>query len=201
MLESGGTRAPFAGMSAIGNISSSLLNQLFTQVSPPSSLNNSSGGIFSSSAAQFVAPSDQGQLSPLGAILSSLQQLQQTNPTKYQQVTQQIATNLQAAAATAQKAGNTAQANQLNQLASDFADAAKTGQLPNILDLAKAVGGHHHQGHHAQAASQTQGTSQDSSQSASVTDPNGANSQATDPLAVILQTLQKALGQASAASA
>jgi hypothetical protein len=201
LLESGGTRARFARMSAIGNISSSLLNQLFTQVSPPSSLNSSSGGIFSSSAAQFVAPSDQGQLSPLGAILSSLQQLQQTNPTKYQQVTQQIATNLQAAAGTAQKAGNTAQANQLNQLASDFADAAKTGQLPNIQDLAKAVGGHHHQGRHAQAASQTQGTSQDSSQSASVTDPNGANSQATDPLAVILQTLQKALGQASAASA
>lgn len=177
-------------MSAIGNISSSLLNQLFTQVSPGSSLNSNSGGISSLSATQFIAPSDQGQLSPLGAILSSLQQLQQTNPTKYQQVTQQIATNLQAAAGTAAKVGNTAQANQLNQLASDFADASKTGQLPNIQDLAKAVGGHHHHGHHSQA-SQAQGISQDGSQSAA----------ATDPLAVILQTLQKALGQASSASA
>jgi hypothetical protein len=42
-------------------------------------------------------------------------------------------------------------ANQLNQLAADFTNASKSGQLPNVQDLAQAVGGHHHH-HHAHAA-------------------------------------------------
>ncbi len=80
--------------------------------------------------------------------MNTLQQLQQSNPTNYQQVTQQIATNLQAAAQTAQSEGNTTAANQLNQLATDFTNASTSGQLPNIQDLAQAMGGHHHHHHH-----------------------------------------------------
>jgi hypothetical protein len=57
------------------------------------------------------------QLSPFAQILSSLQQLQQSNPSPYQQVTQQIATNLQKAK-TAQSEGDTTAANQLKQLGS-----------------------------------------------------------------------------------
>jgi hypothetical protein len=64
--------------------------------------------------------SDSTQLSPLAQLLSTLQQLQQSNPIQYQQ---QIATNLQNAAQTAQAEGNTTAANQLNQLATDFTNA------------------------------------------------------------------------------
>lgn len=95
---------------------------------------------------------DRGQLSPFAQILTTLQQLQQSDPAKYQQVTQQIATNLQDAAKTAQQNGNTTAADQLNQLAGDFSTASQNGQLPNIQDLAKAIGGHHGHHHHAQAA-------------------------------------------------
>jgi hypothetical protein len=56
------------------------------------------------------------QLSPFAQILSGLQQLQQSNPSPYQQATQQIATNLQKAK-TAQSEGDTTAANQLKQLA------------------------------------------------------------------------------------
>ena len=102
---------------------------------------------------------DNGQLSPFAQVLSSLQQLQQSNPTEYQQVTQQIATNLQSAAQAATNEGNSTAANQLNQLSKDFSTASQTGQLPNISDLAQALGGssghhrHHHGGHHESSSS------------------------------------------------
>ena len=108
----------------------------------------------SSSAVDSSSPvqsSDNSRLSPFAQLLNTLQQLQQTDPTKYQQVTGQIATNLQSAAQKAQSDGNTTAANQLNQLATDFTNASKSGQLPNVQDLAQAVGGHHHH-HHAHAA-------------------------------------------------
>ncbi len=106
------------------------------------------------SAASSTGQSDNSQLSPFSQILSALQQLQQSDPAQYKQVTQQIATNLQKAAQTAQGGGNTAAATELNQLASDFSTASSTGQLPNIQDLATATAaGHHH--HHHFAAFQT----------------------------------------------
>jgi hypothetical protein len=69
-------------------------------------------------------------------MMSTLQQLQQSDPAKYQQVTKQIATNLTSAAQTAEAGGNTTAANQLNQLAADFTNASQSGQLPNVRDLA-----------------------------------------------------------------
>jgi hypothetical protein len=108
--------------------------------------------------------------------MSTLQQLEQSNPTEYKQVTAQIATNLQAAAQTATSEGNTTAASQLTQLANDFNTASTSGQLPNVQDLAQAVGGgHHHHHHHAQAAS----SDSDSANSASSTASTSATSSTT----------------------
>jgi hypothetical protein len=104
-------------------------------------------------------------------VLSLLQQLQQSNPSQYQQVTQQIATNLQSAAQTAQQNGNASASNQLNQLATDFTNASKSGQLPNISDLAQAIAGHHHRQHsHTHSAA---------------SNSNNSSSQTQNPMAII----------------
>jgi len=79
------------------------------------------------------------------------------------QVTQQIATDLQKAADKAQTEGNTTAANQLNRLAKDFTDASKSGDLPNLKDLAQAVKGHHRHHHsHTMFAVQANGADNDS---------------------------------------
>ena len=156
---------------------------------------------------------DQGQLSPFAQMLSTLQQLQQSNPTQYQQVTQQISTNLQNAAQTAQSQGNTTAANQLNQLATDFSNASSSGQLPSIQDLAQAIGGGHHHHHHgggghSSSASSTDSATDGSSSSSSSTSSSNQSldsllsalesessndtSSSLNPLTIINQTLQNA---------
>ncbi|HEY2104476.1 MAG TPA: hypothetical protein VGH29_01745, partial [Candidatus Binataceae bacterium] len=142
--------------------------------------------------------------SPFAQLLNTLQQLQQTDPTRYQQVTGQIATNLQGAAQTAQSEGNTTAANQLNQLATDFTNASKSGQLPNVQDLAQAVGGHHHH-HHSHAAADPDSSSTTGATSTSSTSPSQTLSQllsafqsnstqagALNPMSIILGTLSSA---------
>jgi hypothetical protein len=81
-----------------------------------------------------TSATSESQPSSFGQLLSELQQLRQTNPSEYKQVTQKIATNLQSAGQ--------------NELAGDFTSASATCQLPNIQDLAHAIGGRssHHQG-------------------------------------------------------
>lgn len=86
--------------------------------------------------------SDTNQLSPFAQILATLQQIQQSNPAHYAQVTQQIAANLYSAAQRVHLQGNAAAANQLNQLAADFTGASTSGQLPSLLDLGQLTGGH-----------------------------------------------------------
>lgn len=155
--------------------------------------------------------SDSGQLSPFAQLLSTLQQLEESNPTQYQQVTAQIATNLQSAAQTATTDGNTSAASELNQLATDFNSASQSGQLPNISDLAQAIGGgggHHHH-HHVSSSSSSSDTSSDSSSSSSSTtstnstnsflsqlfallQSNSAQNQSLNPMSIILNTLQSA---------
>jgi hypothetical protein len=104
----------------------------------------------STGAAASVGNQDTNQLSPFAQVLNSLQQLQQSNPSQYQQVTQQISSNLQTAAQSATASGNTSLANELNKLSTDFSSASTSGQLPNVQDLAQAIGGghHHHPFHH-----------------------------------------------------
>jgi hypothetical protein len=133
-------------------------------------------GVTSASAASAAAPQDTNQLSPFAQIASTLQDLQQQNPTQYQNVTKQIASNLQTAAQTAQTGGNSTLANQLTQLSSDFTNASQSNQLPDFQDLAQALsGGHHHQ----------QGSLL--SQFSSGSDTNSAN-----PASIIFSTLSTA---------
>jgi hypothetical protein len=107
---------------AINSLSSSYLQSILTSAL-------TSNGVKSNALAPVTTQPDNGQLSPFAQIASTLQQLQQTNPTEYQQVTQTIATNLTTAAQTAQSDGNMNAANQLTQLASDFTTASKNGTL------------------------------------------------------------------------
>jgi hypothetical protein len=163
---------------------------------------------------------DNNNLSPFAQVMSELQQLQQSNSTQYQQVTQQIATNLTTAAQTATTAGNTAAASQLTQLATDFTTASTSGQLPSISDLAQALSGHHHHHHHGghfhPGADSTSGTSASASGSSSGASSTGASqtlsqllaafegtatqNSALDPMSIILNTLSSA-GIGSSASA
>jgi hypothetical protein len=166
-------------MSAINNpLSSNYLETLLSNA-----LQNA-GGVNSpttnqtsnAAAASIGQQQDSGQLSPLAQLLSTLQQLQQSNPTEYAQVTGQISANLQTAAQTAQTDGNTAAANQLTTLANDFSTASTTGQLPNIQDLAQAIGGAHHHHHHHHASSDSDSSTDSTSSTDATTGSTGASS-------------------------
>jgi phosphopantothenoylcysteine synthetase/decarboxylase len=196
-------------MGFINTLSSNYLQSALTNAVQNSGLNTNvtTNSASATGATSFALPSDNQQLSPFAQIVSQLQQLQQSDPTKYQQVTQQIATNLHSAAQTAQADGNTTAANQLNQLSTDFSNASASGQLPNILDLAQATTGHHHHGgghHHAQAASSDpDSSSTDPTTASSLSQTlsqilgnmqttglaNGAQTNPLDPMAIILNTL------------
>jgi hypothetical protein len=134
------------GSNAINSLNNSYVQSLFTALQSTATTATGDNVSSSSTTALTSTGSDNSQLSPFAQLVSTLQQLQQWNPTDYAKVTQQISTNLQAAAQGAQQSGNTAEASQLNQLASDFSKASSSGQLPNIQDLAQAVHGHHHGG-------------------------------------------------------
>ena len=141
--------------------------------------NSTGSGSSATGTAAINGQMETTQLSPFAQIMSTLQQLQESNPTEYQQLTQQIAANLQNAAQTATADGNSTQATQLSQLSTDFTSASKSGQLPDVQDLAQAIGGgHHHHHHHFQAASSGASADTDSS--------------ATNPLAIIENTLSSA---------
>jgi hypothetical protein len=165
--------------------------------------NSANNSLSTSAASSITQAPDNSQLSPFAQLMSELQKLQQTDPAKYQQVTGQIATNLQTAAQTASAAGNTTQAAQLTQLSNDFSSASKSGQLPNMQDLAQAVGGHHHHHHHHAEPASTDPTSTSSTTSTSspsqtlsqllgAFQTNGAQSAATDPTSIIMSTLSSA---------
>jgi len=195
-------------MSSINNVSS------YLQSIVTSTLQNAGVTPNSSSTTSITSPaltflSDNSNMSPFAQLMSTLQQLQQSDPSKYQQVTEQIATNLQSAAQTAQSQGNTAAANQLNQLAQDFTNASQSGQLPSLSDLVKAGGHHHH--HHFHGSSErassgsTTGTSSSSSSTSSTsstdsllsqlfsaTPSNTAQSNALNPMNIIFNTLSQA---------
>jgi len=204
MWKSGSKIAPKGSMGSINNLSSNYLQSILNNAVQNSGLNPNSASAVGSSPAAL--PTDNQQLSPFAQLVSQLQQLQQSDPTKYQQVTQQIVTNLQSAAQTAQADGNTIAANQLNQLSTDFSNASTSGQLPNLQDLAQATTGHHHHGgghHHAHAASSdpdsssTDPTSASSlgqtlSQFLSGLQTNGTADGSLDPMAIILNTLSNA---------
>ncbi len=164
------------GIGPIVSLASSYISSLLTGGAKNSS---SSSGTTSTPA----ATADSNQLSPFATILGSLQQLQQSNPAQYSQVTLQISNNLQTGSQSATSSANTALASQLTQLSTDFKNASTSGQLPNVQDLAQAVGGgggHHHH-HHG-------GGSSSASSSTASTDPNSSTS-ATTGVSQLLQSL------------
>jgi hypothetical protein len=193
-------------MGSINSLSSSYLQSILNSTLQSNGLTPITGNSSTTTGVSAPTQSDNGQLSPFTQVMSTLQQLQQTNPTEYQQVTQQIASNLQSAAQTAQSDGNTPAANQLNQLATDFTSASQSGQLPNAQDLAKAISSghhhHHHGGGHAPSASDSDSSTSTTSSStstnqtlsqllASVQTGSTQNS-SLNPMSIILNTLSNA---------
>jgi hypothetical protein len=194
-------------MGSINNLSSSYLQSILgtafqaTGLTPNTTANSQSTSSLASTALQ----PDNSQLSPFASIMSTLQQLQQTNPSEYQQITQQISTNLGTAAQTAQTDGNATAATQLNQLSTDFSSASKSDQLPSVQDLAKAIGGGHHHHFHAGSSSNSDssssgGSSDNSSSSANQTlsqflasvQSNVSVDNSLNPMSIILNTLSTA---------
>ena len=172
------------GISGLGNLSS--VESLLSTVLQSTGLVSNSSSTAATSTAQAL---DKSKLSPFASLVSQLQTLQQNNPSEYQQVTQQIATNLSSAAQSAQASGNTTLANQLSQLATDFQNASSSGQLPNLQDLANATSGHHH--HHGHPAS---AESTSSSSDASTTDANSSSS-SSSVLQQLLASMQSSATQ------
>jgi len=123
------------------NSVSSLTNNSYLEQILNSALQTYGASANSTNTASASQNSDSSQLSPFAQILSTLQELQQSDPGEYATLTQQIATNLQTAAQTDTADGNTSGASELTQLATDFTTASTSGQLPNIADLAQALGG------------------------------------------------------------
>ncbi|HXA49602.1 MAG TPA: hypothetical protein VNV86_04830 [Candidatus Acidoferrum sp.] len=137
---------------------------------------------------------DKSQLSPFAQMMSSLQQLQQSDPAKYQQVTQQIATNLQSAAQTAQANGDSAAADRLNQLAGDFSSASKSGDLPNMRDMGQSLGAHHHgHGRHHAAAASSDSASQTLSQVLAAYQNTSSPSTTLDPMSIVSDTISESM--------
>ena len=190
-------------MSTINPLSSNYLQSILSNALQNTGLNTnqtSSGNATGIDPSSIGLQPDNSRLSPFAQLMSTLQQLQQSDPAKYQQVTQQIATNLQSAAQTAQSDGNSSAASLLNQLSGDFTNASTSGQLPDIRDLAQAMTGHHHHHHHHHSesastdsnGSSSSGGSQTLSQLLASVQGNGTQSTALDPASIILNTLATA---------
>jgi hypothetical protein len=144
-------------------------------------------------SAPSVQQPDNGQLSSFAQMMNTLQQLQKSNPSEYQQVTAQIAISLQTAAKTATADGNAPAAKQLTQLATDFTNASQNAQPLDMQSVAKAMsGGHHH--HHGGGG----GGSKASSDSDSSNPASSTSSSSTSPLSQLLASLQSSSGQNSA---
>jgi hypothetical protein len=160
-------------------------------------------------------------LSPPSRISGALQTLQQTDPTTLQNVTQQIAANLQTAAQTASASGNTAAATQLTHAATTFSDASQSGQAPTAQAVAQAAtpAHHHGHGHHMHAGpvmagaipfgsgdSSSTGSTTSSTSTSSINTPTNssdliaqftsgaaaAQSSALDPIRIIVNTMNSA---------
>jgi len=184
-------------MSTISGLSSSDLQSILSTSLQTSGKNSNFLNTIESSALDQQA--DSGRLSPFAQLISRLQRLQQSDPAKYQDVTKQIAANLQSAAETAQSQGNTTAATEFNQLATDFSDASSRGQLPNLQDLARAVSGGHHRHHHRAHAAKTADSSSSANDASQILNQllssiqqAGAISDTLNPMNIILKTLSDA---------
>ena len=83
----------------------------------------------SSNTSSSSGASSANRTSPFAQVLNSLQQ---SDPTEFQTVTQQMAGYLKTGAQSATANGNTALASQLTQLSTDFTNVSTSGQIPNL---------------------------------------------------------------------
>jgi hypothetical protein len=184
----------------VNGVSNSLDPYLQSLLNGAGSVNGTSTNTSTAAASLSIPQEGNPQLSPFAQLMSTLQQLQQSDPAKYQQVTSQIATNLQTAAKTATADGNTSQAAELNQLATDFTNASQNNTLPNVQDLAQALNGGH--GHHHHHHMQTSSASSDQTSSANnlsqqisaflVNSTSSTQAASLNPLSIIQNTLSSA---------
>ncbi len=164
-------------ISSLSTNSNSWIQQLESAAfSALNSSQNNASGTSGTSGSTSMPQDGSPQLSPFAQIMSTLQQLQQSNPTEYSQVTQQIASGLQSASQQAQASGNSSEAQQLSTLANDFTNASTSGQLPNVSDLAQAIGGGHHHHHHEGSGGSSSSTSSSSGSSSSSSSASGSSS-------------------------
>ena len=149
-----------------------------TQVNGPSSLDQiyaaqAAGASAAQPTSSATATSDQVSLSGPAQLLSSLQSLKQSDPVALKQKLSDIADQLHTQA---QSVGG-AKGAQLDKIASQFQDAAQTGDLSKLQSPTQSGMAHGHHGghkHHGGGSSQSL---------ASMFDPTGA--QSTDPLTAL----------------
>jgi hypothetical protein len=201
LLKCGLGIASMERVSSINGVSGSYIQSILSNIlSGTGSASKTSQNSLSGLSATSLQKQDDSQLSPFALLVSKLQELQKSDRAKYKEITAEIATKLKAAADTATADGNTTAAAQLNKLASDFTDASSSGQLPNLKDLAQAIGGGHH-GHHRHAVdSDASTTTSNSAASASQAlsqllaslQPTGTQNSALDPMSIIMKSLSDA---------
>jgi hypothetical protein len=177
-------------MNPLSNIANPYIQSLTNAAMSVLNSFGATAGAAKSSGSSTIPQDSSPQLSPFAQLMSTLQQLQQSNPAQYANVTQQIATNLQSASQTALANGNTGEAQQLSTLSNDFKTASTSDQLPNISDLAEAMGGHHHHHHYSSGGSSSSSASHSSA--TSTASMNSQSPQAT--VSSIMQSLSQLFG-------
>jgi hypothetical protein len=125
------------------------------------STSDPSTAVPSSTLASSLAPAATASISGAGQLFSLLQQLQQTNPTQFKQVTGQIASQLSAAAQ--QQSGGASTV--LSQLANKFQQASQSGSLGSFTGPQGAHHGHHHHGTYNRSGQAVTSSSDTTSQS------------------------------------
>jgi len=122
------------GLTAISAVAGSLLTKL-------ESLHLSKATKPSSTPALPSTPTkDASTVSDPGMLFTQLQSLSQQNPAEFKKITTQVAQQLQAAGASASKiSAGSPQATVLNQMASNFQNASKTGSFSDLFAHASAT--------------------------------------------------------------
>jgi hypothetical protein len=163
---------------------SSAASAYFAQQLP--AVNGSTSGLTGAEGGGGIAPISTTISGP-GQLLGNLQQLQAQDPTKFQQVVSQIATQLQSAAQQAQGP----QSNLLSNLATKFQNVASGGSLSQLQPQQ-----HHHHHHAQQAYSQN---SQNQPQGvAALVQPSGSQSSSSSTLQQLFTNISTKVRQALA---
>lgn len=130
-------------INGISNDSGSAVNALLSLKN-----NTQSSATSDASSTSASTPATSSNVSKPGELMAKLSQLQQQDPAKFKQVTQQISDDLKSEAANA----SGPQAQFLTKLSDNFAQAASSGNLSSLQppqgEHSGASGAHHHHGGH-----------------------------------------------------